>query len=353
MVKFIISALGLDPDNVAYICLTGKAASVLRHKGCPNAMTAHKLLYYTKKTPSGKYKITPRPYLEKQYDLIICDEISMLPNYIWEQLLSHHIPVIALGDPFQIPPIDKKTDNKVLEHPHIFLDEIMRQAKESEIIRLSMDIRNYEWINYQSGKEVLVIPKEEAVIGTYTWGDQIICATNKRRKEINDFVRSAFGFSTQEPQKGDKVIATRNEWDITDTTNKNALVNGTIGYLGDIEKGIVDIFMLHKRVPIIKTSLSNEEDGLFTNLKIDYENFTKGTPCITSKESYQLYKSKASFLEPTVLDYGYAISGHRAQGSQWDKVVVEEENFPFDREEHARWLYTCCTRSASKLVLIR
>jgi DNA helicase IV len=40
-------------------------------------------------------------------------------------------------------------------------------------------------------------------------------------------------------------------------------------------------------------------------------------------------------------------------GSEWDNVLVIEERFPFDREEHRRWLYTCCTRAAQKLVLIK
>lgn len=100
LVKFIIAALNLNPDDVAYVTFTGKAASVLRHKGCPNAMTAHKLLYYSKRLPSGKYIFKPRPILEGNYSLIVVDEISMLPNDLWELLLSHKKHVIALGDPF-------------------------------------------------------------------------------------------------------------------------------------------------------------------------------------------------------------------------------------------------------------
>lgn len=100
LVKFIIAALNLRPEDVAYVTFTGKAASVLRHKGCPNAMTAHKLLYYSKRLPSGKYIFKPRPILEGNYSLIVVDEISMLPNDLWELLLSHKKHVIALGDPF-------------------------------------------------------------------------------------------------------------------------------------------------------------------------------------------------------------------------------------------------------------
>ena len=100
LVQFIIAALNLNADDVAYVTFTGKAASVLRHKGCPNAMTAHKLLYYSKRMPSGKFVFKPRPILEGNYSLIVVDEISMLPKDLWELLLSHNIPVIACGDPF-------------------------------------------------------------------------------------------------------------------------------------------------------------------------------------------------------------------------------------------------------------
>ena len=65
----------------------------------------------------------------------------MLPTDMWNLLLSHHIYILACGDPEQLPPINPKDNNHVLDNPHVFLDEIMRQAQESEIIRLSMHVR--------------------------------------------------------------------------------------------------------------------------------------------------------------------------------------------------------------------
>ena len=99
LVKFIVQSLNLNPDtDVAYIAYTGKAATVLKTKGCPNATTAHKLLYEAKPRPNGTF------YLKKRwpipYKVIIVDEISMLPKTMWDLLLSHHKYVIACGDPF-------------------------------------------------------------------------------------------------------------------------------------------------------------------------------------------------------------------------------------------------------------
>ena len=353
LVKFIIAALGLGADDVAYVTFTGKAASVLRHKGCPNAMTAHKLLYYSKRMPSGKFVFSPRKTLEGDYSLIVVDEISMLPNDLWELLLSHKKHIIALGDPFQIPPIDKKADNHVLDKPHIFLDEIMRQAQESEIIRLTMDIRDYKAPQYAKGNEVQVLQHNEVVDGMYNWADQIICATNKKRHEINNYMRQAAGRG-EKPESGDKIICCRNCWDVLDLSGDNALVNGTIGTLGDFNYAIQQFPIYNfPQVPILQSQILTS-DGVFDDVVIDYQALKEGKPFLTSEQSYQIYRrSDLKNLEPVEFNYGYAITGHRAQGSEWDKVLVFEERFPFNREEHARWLYTAATRASERLVLVR
>ena len=102
-------------------------------------MTTHRLLYQSVPRNDGTFYHKIKRPLDHYYKLIIVDEISMLPKEMWDLLLSHKIHVICLGDPFQLPPIGE--DNGVLAKPHIFLDEIMRQEEESEIIRLTMDIR--------------------------------------------------------------------------------------------------------------------------------------------------------------------------------------------------------------------
>ena len=353
LVKFIIAALNVAPENVAYVTFTGKAASVLRHKGCPNAMTAHKLLYYSKRLPNGKFVFTPRTSLEGEYKVIVVDEISMLPKELWELLLRHKVYIIACGDPFQLPPINKNADNHVLDTPHIFLDEIMRQAEESEIIRLTMNIREGKSIQYQRGNEVQVVSPDDVVSGMYDWADQIICATNKKRLDINTYMRAAAGRG-ELPEDGDKIIACRNCWDIIDTTGENALVNGTIGYLDGLTFGTQEYPIYgFPTVPVIRTGLRTD-DGGFDEIMLDQQALMTGKKFLTPEQEYQIYR-RASLkgLEPIEFNYGYAITCHRAQGSEWEKVLVFEESFPFDKEDHARWLYTACTRPSEKLVLVR
>ncbi len=214
LVQFIISALNLYPEDVCYVAYTGKAAQVLRQKGCPNPVTAHKLLYRAKQMPNGTYRFVPKSSLEEPYKVIVVDEISMLPKDMWEKLLTHRVHVLALGDPFQLPPIDPNSDNHILDNPHIFLDEIMRQASESEIIRLSMHIREGKPISdfKADNNEVMILDKSEINTGVYQWADQIICATNNTRFHINKELRQIKGFGP-EPQEGDKIISLRNQWD--------------------------------------------------------------------------------------------------------------------------------------------
>ena len=153
-----------------------------------------------------------------------------------------------------------------------------------------------------------------------------------------------------EPEVGDKIICCRNDWSITDVNLGNSLVNGTIGYINDLsfeeKKYPVPTIPV---VPSIRCKIDTAADEEFINLLIDKQSLSTGAKFLTPQQEYRIKE----FEVPLEFNYGYAITCHRAQGSQWDKVLVIEERFPFSTEEHARWLYTACTRAAEKLVLIR
>lgn len=353
LINFIIAALEVNPeDEVAYITFTGKASEVLREKGCPNAMTAHKLLYYSKQMPNGKFFYRPRPSLEKDYKVIVVDEVSMLPKDMWDLLLTHGIYVIACGDPFQIPPIDKNQDNGILNNPHIFLDEVMRQAKESDIICLSMDIREGKKINPFKGNDTQVFNKKDLCDGMYFWANQILVSTNKSRHDINSYIRDDLGRGF-EPEINDKVICLRNCWDTLSEKQCDPLINGSIGTISAMHMESIDYIIMGQKVtaPVLVTDLITSNDE-YKNLHIDYTALTTGEKFFNPRQEYIIRKNKQNPELPIEFNFGYAITGHRAQGSQWNKVLVLEESFPFDRIEHARWLYTTVTRAAEKLTLI-
>ena len=361
LVKFIIEALNLPPQDVAFITYTGKAALVLKEKGNHNAMTAHHLLYKSYPRADGSFFHKPRRPLEYPYKLIVVDEVSMLPKDMWDLLLSHHVPILALGDPFQLPSLNE--DNCVLQEPHIFLTEIMRQALDSEIIRVSMSVRHGEPLQLMKGNEVQIIDKQDLSSGMLKWADQILVATNRTRHFYNDLMRTyLFGEHPTTPIEGDKIICLRNDWDCV-TGNGDVLVNGLTGYISNIffEENTNMSFNIRKEMPILMTAdfipdYYNMESeaiytgmGVFEELSMDYKLFTTHEPTITT----QNFRKIPQPFKPHEFDYGYAITTHKAQGSEYDKVLVMEENFPRAGEEHQRWLYTAITRASKKLIIVR
>ena len=356
LVKFAIAALGVREDRVAYATFTGKAAEVLRKKGNTGACTLHKLLYDHFPKPGGGFIRKPKTSLN--CDVVVVDEVSMAPKSMIDMLLSHRVYVIFLGDPFQLPQINKDESHDILENAHIFLDEVMRQAAESEIIQISMKIRNGEPIDFMKGKEVIIIPKSELVEGHLTWADQILCGTNATRENINRQMREIYGFSGL-PQDGEKMICLRNYWDDC-ADNGDALVNGTTGILRnpfETFRMIPNYIPINNhRMDVIQGDFVTSDGSTFNSVEMDKKLLIDGVKCITDgKILFRLgkLKNKIGDIVPREFAFGYAITTHKAQGSEWDKVLVIEEKFPFSKEEHARWLYTAVTRASEKLVLVR
>jgi exodeoxyribonuclease-5 len=271
-----------------------------------------------------------------------------------ELLLRHHAYVIFLGVPFQLPPINKDSDNHLLDNPHIFLDEIMRQALDSEIIQLTLAIREGKNINHYQGKEVQVLNHNELNTGMLTWADQIICGTNKTRVDINNQMRSLQGHDSL-PEDWDKVICLRNYWDYF-ADNGDYLVNGTIGYVNNSYKtfNMIPPFFGGGKIDVFTAQFVSDTSADYGVLNMDMKQILTGERALDSKTIYRLMRSKKySSLVPMEFTYAYAITCHKAQGSQWNNVLVIEEKFPFAKEEHARWLYTACTRAIDKLVIVR
>lgn len=102
LVQFIIAALGVDPKEIRYVAYTGKAANVLKNKGCPGATTAHKLIYHARPLPNGRYKYVPLTFSEMEAEnikVVVIDEVSMLPKKMWDLMCKYNFYILACGDP--------------------------------------------------------------------------------------------------------------------------------------------------------------------------------------------------------------------------------------------------------------
>lgn len=334
LVNAIVDAFGFAEDEVAYASFTGKAALVLQNQG-KAAMTLHKLLYKSYPNGYGGFVHRPKPELDEELKLIIVDEISMCPKKLWNLLMKHNRYVIALGDPFQLPPIDKDSDNGLLNKPHIFLTEVMRQALDNDIIKYSMQLREGKNLEIGiKGNNIQTLNKKDLVNGMFAWADQILCAKNDTRKWLNQSFRQLLGF-TDTLNNGDKLICVKNYWSYI-SENEECLVNGLTGKVSNINS---------KMENTICATFKTGEDS-FGELLLDHKLLKEGKPFVEYTKRGKVLPKKS--IE---MDFGYAITVHKAQGSQFNRVLVYDDCW-LEGEEYRRWLYTAITRAIDKVVIL-
>ena len=283
----------------------------------------------------------------------------MLPKKMWDLLCSHQVYIIACGDPEQLPPVpdgEEDPNNHVLDHPHVFLDEIMRQAQESEIIRLSMHVREGKPLNTfpVQNEQVMFINKNDISNSMLLWADQVLCATNRNKTKLNQRMRDAYGFS-DDVQIGDKIINIHNEWDIV-SNNLNPLTNGIISKIITLHTEEWEFPQkLRKKeliIPILIATISgDEENEQFSELPFDYNEILTGNPSLTRKEEYLLTKLYHMPF-PLHANFGYAITVWKSQGSEWNKILLfQEPGWPREKDERRKYMYTGITRAIDRLVV--
>lgn len=326
-------AEGIDGD-VAFGAFTGKAAHVLRQKGCADASTIHSLIYRPKGTKKDEDDEDESPQFAinrdspaAKVDLIIIDECSMVDEELGRDLLSFGKKVLVLGDPAQLPPVRGGGFFTEAE-PDIMLTEVHRQAKDNPIVRMSMDIRDGEELDWGTFGESNVISRRDIDKERILSADQVLVGTNKTRRLYNSRIRDLKGFTTQMPAVGDKLVCLRND-------KTKGLLNG----------GLWEVSRLRPpRGNTLRFDVISEDDFSKKAVK------AKVLPAMFEEGSEQLpYAIRRRADE---FDYGYALTVHKSQGSQWDDVVLFDESWAF-REHKTRWLYTAVTRAAKTITVVR
>lgn len=345
VVQYIVEALNIPEEDVVYSALVGKAAMVLREKGCPNAMTLHKLLYIPKKIPgTDDVEFIPRDCLAGDPKLIVVDEASMVSKELFDLLLRHQVHVIFLGDNAQLPAIGDNAH--ILDNPHVVLTEITRQALDSPIIRLSMDIREGKPLTYGGPKEAKIIPRNKVSPKLLLGADIVLCGRNSTRRWLNNEIRKLkWGESYQEgPLEGDKLICLKNYWDITDTTEETPLLNGSIGTVSKIKTQDTKLLK-----PKLTARFTDELGNVFQKGKfnIDYQLLTTGEPTVNNDNYMMFYKVQ----RPSLFDFGYCVTCHKFEGSQADRVLVFAEPMG-DKDMYMKWAYTAVTRAVKQVIVV-
>ena len=351
VLKFIIEYLGINKNQIAPMAYTGAAAVNMRTKGLMNAGTIHSWIYHTSKSKKydkdgnivmDDYFNRPRETLDfipklklKNIKLIIIDEAYMVPFEMKQDIERFGIKIIACGDPNQLPPINSKpaylTGNNVR-----LLTKVMRQKENSFIVKLAYDkLKGLPISNGYYG-DVLVINEDELTDQMIMTSDIVICSKNSTREYYNNKIRELYGFKGKTPQYGERVICrSNNKYEIVDNIN---LANGLIGYVmnyPDVSGFDGKTFRLLFKPDLLKTPF---------DIKASYKYFTA-----PYQQRDALKNDK--YLEGEKFEFGYAITAHLSQGSQFNNVIVIDE--PMMGNINERLSYVAITRARKRLIYVK
>jgi len=334
----------IDADlKVGFASYTGKATRVLKNKldsqqsvyKQDSVGTIHSLIYSPVLNTTNE--IVGWEKKEKiDRHLIIIDEASMVDSIIWNHLLSYQVPIIVIGDHGQLPPIGGNFN--LMQKPHLALVDIHRQAAENPIIDVSIQARQQGAVMpHKYSPKVIKYGRDDfdanevmnELLTNYADDLLILCGYNKTRKKLNNFIRQAKGFESSSPSSGDRVICLRNN-------HKKGIFNGMQGTIVHIEKEDDDWYLAE----ILMDGETKTYEGLISVAQFNADkplNFTN---------------KRASTMKGDLFDFGYALTVHKAQGSQAKRVVLFEERFPqMTDESWKRWLYTAVTRAEEELYI--
>ena len=317
-----------DVDGeVKYAAFTGKAALVMRNKGCHEASTIHSLIYRARETgeETPNFELWDDAPASKA-KLIIVDECSMVDAELGRDLLSFDCPLLVLGDPAQLPPIQGGGFFTASE-PDAMLTEVHRQAEHDPIVRMSMDVREGRPLSIGRFGDSEVVSRKSLDPERVMAADQVLVGRNNTRRAYNMRVREKLGLTDPLPVADDKLVCLRNN-------RKKALFNG-------------GLWRVKSRTPskskILTMRLSPDEEfgAKVTKVSVRQDCFSGGIEDIP-------WEQRRPYDE---FDYGYVLTVHKSQGSQWNDVVLFDESFAF-QDSRARWLYTGITRAAKRLTIV-
>lgn len=353
-------------NKIAFCCFTGKAYKVLEAKligfdtlgHLDYCGTIHSLLYHPRERieqkNNGNLKLhvdfhSREAELRGQYNLIIIDEASMVNEELYDELCRFDAPILAVGDHGQLPPV--KGSFNLMQSPDIRLTKIHRQAENDPIIRLSILAREEGKIPFGQYGDSCLKTSDESVVNAIQDPKEwtIITGTNKKRVERNRWARWKIGYQGDLPVVGDRVICLKND-------HSQRVFNGMVGTCTKVapppaENDEERLKLRHW----VHIEAMMDAGNPFSGLVFRYQ-FGQPKPLTeTVKEDPKLDPRDFGRL----WDFGYALTCHKAQGSEAENVVVYEEpamwhvlQKTMGEQGWRRWLYTGITRAKKRLIIV-
>jgi exodeoxyribonuclease V len=380
MAKEIPLALGLR--NVVYGTYTGKAAHVLRLKGAGPVSTIHSAIYMPTTSAEARLALNEAreqlaglelrpdvlegssiaaerhkelqaalPELEaaarrigwelnpmsewSMADLIILDEVSMVGAKLASDVESFQRPILVLGDPAQLPPIEGGGYYTDATPDHLLTD-IHRQALEHPITALATRVR-------ESTTSSLGLTRADRVgvsVRQAMEHDQVLVWSNKRRWSLLHAIREAKGYPRGVPVPGDRIMCLTNNKDM-------AVFNGQQFEVLDARPGTIG--------PTLELVTEEGQHRTINAFSDGFQGLEGQAAAKKSGAGQRGNRMLATFAQ--------AITVHKAQGSEWDSVYVfdqtaemmssvsRREGSSRAAEQARQWMYTAATRARERLTL--
>lgn len=312
----VLARIASQTSQSMLCTLTGKAASVLRDKTGLPASTIHSAFYKLReilKDKRGKRQMRwddVYGHGELRGGILLLDECSMINEQIARDILKTGVKVVACGDPGQLPPV---SGPQFFNKPDFMLTEIHRQALESPIIRQAHAVRNGRAYAADGAFRVANVASDDDLLAA----DVILTWTHKTRKAANAEMRRLKGYWMPQVQVGEPLMCLRNVPNL-------GIYNGAVYPAArKISEGDSDIRIL---VDDMEVTVPN---AAFEGLRLARDASESAVP----------------------FDFGYAMTVHKAQGSEWANVILIDEYRR--QEDREKWLYTAITRAADSILVVR
>jgi exodeoxyribonuclease-5 len=258
-------------------------------------------------------------------NLLIVDEASMVGDILERDLCRNANKILCVGDPGQLPPVEG-TEFFKRHQPDVLLEEIHRQAAESNILRFATAIRKGETFRDWDKEQCRLFRGSDITDAMLAKGDVLITGKNITRRELNKRLRGHHGRHSDYPEKGEPLMCLKND-------HGKGLINGIAG-----------------------VAASDAEMDSFEDLRMDVaygDKVLKGLPI--DPFHFDVYREpklnrRNNPPRDSQWDFGHAITCHKSQGSEWPHVIVWDDKMRVnDTETRKRWIYTAATRAGAKL----
>lgn len=352
-----------EENRIVITATTHKALSVAEGDHTIHSYLGLKLRH---KENSSKYELVQEGKHQMQYnDIVIIDEASMVSREILSFILKaqeeYDLTIVFVGDPAQLPPVEED-DSPVweLEAPFYTLREIVRQAKDSNIIKLATLIREG---GYTRADILSTVDNKSVFSGTIKQGQeffvnniqgnifpQILSFRNVVVNELNTWARrqvvgedhSRDRYLTEEnlyirtaipdsPFRLEDIVTVKEvglprDYPYTATDHKVSVIPLTVSKGGTVKEIIVPY---------------NNRDSL--NYQANIKQLAK-----YAKKKVTTWSAFWNYAESLIeVKHIYAMTVHRSQGSTFKDIVVNKTDINSDR-----LFYTAVTRASERVFLI-